>query len=354
MPPEMIRDTVEFGDLAGIPRPREQTQLVGHEGAIAAFAEAIDRRRLHHAWLIGGPKGIGKATLAYHVARRLVAEPNTLADPGSLDVPADHSAARQVAALSHPNLVALRRVQQPGAKTLPTKISVDAVRNALELFGSTAGVDGYRVCIVDSAEDLNANSANALLKMVEEPPPRSIFLIVSHAPGRLLPTIRSRCRALTLRPPSAEQVRAIIENFPPPFVQPDRDAISRAASLAEGSVPRAVAMLDPSTAALSGQISTLLAEAGRPDWRRIAKFAESLGGRESDESLAMLRDALQRFLSEEIERRKEQNLASLLSLVEVSDRIAALASDATVYNLDRRALVLSIFGELAGAFNVAA
>lgn len=353
MSPELIRDTAEFGDLAGIPRPREQSHLVGHEGAIAAFAEAIEGRRLHHAWLIGGPRGIGKATLAYHIARRLVGGPNTLVHSSSLDEPVEHPAMRQVAALSHPNLVALRRAQQPGAKTLPTKISIDAVRKALELFGSTAGADGYRVCIVDSAEDLNANSANALLKMVEEPPPRSIFLIVSHAPGRLLPTIRSRCRTLTLRPLCSDHVREVIENFPPPFVQPNRDAIARAASLAEGSVPRAVALLDPVTAALNDDFNALLAEVGRPDWRRIAKFAESLGGRDSDESLMMLRDALQRFFSQEIERRKDQDLAGLVSLVEVSDRIEAAARDATIYNLDRRALVLSIFGDLAGAFNEA-
>ena len=354
MPPELSRDLAEFGDLPGIPRPREQTRLVGHEAATAAFVEAIGGGRLHHAWLISGPRGIGKATLAYHVARRLVADPAKLAKSGTLETLAEDRAARQVAALSHPNIAALRRAQSPGSKTLPTKISVDAVRQALELFGSTAGSDGYRVCIVDSAEDLNANSANALLKMVEEPPPRSLFLIVSHAPGRLLPTIRSRCRFLALRPLSDGQVRAVIESFPPPFAQPETGAIARAAASSEGSVPRAVALLDPAAVTLSAEIGALLADLRQPDWRRIAKLAESLGGRDSDDALLMLREALQRFVSEEIERRKTHRPAALVSLVEAADRIESSARAATVYNLDRRALVLSMFGELASVFTEAA
>ncbi|MFD0938333.1 XRE family transcriptional regulator, partial [Methylobacterium trifolii] len=191
-----------------------------------------------HAWVVGGPPGIGKATLAYRVARRLLADPEGTAPWPGLDVPMDHPAAKKIAALSHPNLVALRRHRVPTAKTLPTRISVDAVRKALELFASTAGTLGYRICIVDSAEDLNANAANALLKVLEEPPPSALFLILAHAPGRLLPTIRSRCRMLSLRPLPAGEVREVVAGFPAPFPAPDADALARAAALSEGSVAR--------------------------------------------------------------------------------------------------------------------
>ncbi|MDB5646711.1 DNA polymerase III subunit delta' [Methylobacterium sp.] len=354
MRPERAPEDVEPGDLPEVPRPREQDALFGHAEAQAAFAESIASGRLHHAWLIGGPRGIGKATLAYRVARWLIANPAARDVPRDFAVDPAHPAARQVAALSHPNLVALRRTRAPNAKTLATKISVDAARNALDLFGSTAGNAGYRICIVDSAEDLNANSANALLKMVEEPPPRCLFLIVSHAPGRLLPTIRSRCRALTLRPLSDDDVARAIARFAPPFVQPDPQALARAARLSEGSVAGAVAMLDPATANLVAEVETLLARLDHPDWRRILALADKLSARESDELFAASLDTVFRFVSAELDRRRHEPPARLAALVEVCDKIARAAREAAIYNLDRRPLVLSLFGDLAGALRAAA
>jgi DNA polymerase-3 subunit delta' len=354
MRPERAPEDVEPGDLTEVPRPREQADLVGHAEAEAAFVEAIASGRLHHAWLIGGPRGIGKATLAYRVARWLVANPAARGAPASLAVDPDHPAARQVAALSHPNLVALRRTRAPTAKTLATRISVDAARGALALFGSTAGNAGYRICIVDSAEDLNANSANALLKMVEEPPPRCLFLIVSHAPGRLLPTIRSRCRALTLRPLAEADVARVIGGFAPPFVQPGAEALARAARLSEGSVAEAVALLDPARAGLVAEVETLLARLDQPDWRRILALSEKLSARESDELFAASLDTVFRFVSAELDRRRHEPPARLAALVEVCDKIARAAREAATYNLDRRPLVLSLFGDLAGALRDAA
>lgn len=354
MRPERLPEDVEPGDLPHIPRPREQAGLVGHTEAEAALVAGIASGRLHHAWLIGGPRGIGKATLAYRMARWLIANPGLDAIPETLHVDPGHPAARQVAALSHPNLVALRRTRPPTAKTLATKISVDAARGALELFGSTGGAAGYRICIVDSAEDLNANSANALLKMVEEPPPRSLFLIVSHAPGRLLPTIRSRCRALTLRPLPEAEVARVVAGFPPPFVQPEAEALARAAALSEGSVAQAMAMLDPATANLVAEVETLLARLDHPDWRRILALAEKLAGRDSDDLFAASLDTVFRFVSAELDRRAHEGPARLAALVEVCDKIARAAREAATYNLDRRPLVLSLFGDLAGALRAAA
>ncbi|GJE27435.1 DNA polymerase III subunit delta' [Methylobacterium organophilum] len=349
MRPDRAETPDEAGDLPDIPRPREQTRLVGHGSAQAAFVEALRAGRLHHAWLIGGPQGIGKATLAYRVARWLVANPEIRSVPDDLAVAPDHPAARQVAALSHPNLVALRRVQAPGAKTLPTKIPVDAARKALDLFGATAGNAGYRICIVDSAEDLNANSANALLKMVEEPPPRSLFLIVSHAPGRLLPTIRSRCRALTLRPLSEAQVRAVVTGFPPPFPAPDEAALANAAALAEGSVAQAVAMLDPATAGIVAEVEILLGRIAAPDWRRILKLADKLAPREAEALFATALDTAARFVSAELDRRQTESPARLAALVEAAERVNRAAREAAIYNLDRRPLVLTLFEELSQA-----
>src|SRR5215218_5689443 len=195
----------------GARHPREQSALFGHRDGEGAFVEGLRSGRLHHAWLIGGPQGIGKATLAYRVARAVL-DPLKSRDPGlqSLDVSKDSAASRQVAALSHPNLAVLRRAPATDKKAASSTIPVDAVRRALSMFGSTAADGGYRVCIVDSAEDLTISSANALLKVIEEPPPRSLFLIVSHAPQRVLPTIRSRCRRLLLRPLEDMDIKAAI------------------------------------------------------------------------------------------------------------------------------------------------
>ena len=231
----------EIGDRAGVPRPRETATLIGHGAAEAAFAEGIAAGRLHHAWLIGGPQGIGKATLAYRVARRLLAYPQG-GGPAGLSIPGNHPVHGQVAGLSHPNLVALRRHKALGAKTLPTKISVDMVRKALDLFASTAADSGWRICVLDSAEDLNANAANALLKVLEEPPPRALFLILAHQPGRLLPTIRSRCRAMILRPLADGEVADAIRALPPPFAQPDDEMA--------GQLERDLAVFRPAGAVL--------------------------------------------------------------------------------------------------------
>ena len=338
----------EIGDRAGVPRPRETATLIGHGAAEAAFAEGIAAGRLHHAWLIGGPQGIGKATLAYRVARRLLAYPQG-GGPAGLSIPGNHPVHGQVAGLSHPNLVALRRHKALGAKTLPTKISVDMVRKALDLFASTAADSGWRICVLDSAEDLNANAANALLKVLEEPPPRALFLILAHQPGRLLPTIRSRCRAMILRPLADGEVADAIRALPPPFVQPEEAALARAVGLAEGSVGRALGLVDPVTAGLVAEVETLLSRAATPDWGRVLKLAETLAGRDGEERFAAAGDAVLRFVSAELDRRQGEPVARLAALVEVCEKFARSAREAASYNLDRRPVVLSLFADLSRA-----
>ena len=174
--------------------------LFGHAEAEQALLEAYRCGRIPHAWLIGGESGIGKATLAYRMARFVLAHPDpavpAVQKATSLAVPADHPVARRVAGQAHSDLLVLERVVNEKTGKLFTVIRVDDVRRSVPFFGSTAGEGGWRVAIVDSVDELNKESENALLKVLEEPPPRALLLLVSHAPGRVLPTIRSRCRAL--------------------------------------------------------------------------------------------------------------------------------------------------------------
>ena len=185
-------------------RIRAQTQvLFGHEAAEQALLDAYRSGRIPHAFLIGGPQGIGKATLAFRMARFVLAHPDPMADAvqhaKSLAVAPDNPAAEFVRAQSHPDLLVLERTIGDNGK-LRSVIRVDDARRVTGFLGSTAGLGGWRVVIVDAVDDLNAESANALLKGLEEPPSRVLFLLVSHAPGSVLATIRSRCHRLMLRP----------------------------------------------------------------------------------------------------------------------------------------------------------
>jgi DNA polymerase III subunit delta' len=195
------------GDLIPDPRegpdhPRLTTTLEGHDAAERIFLDAWGKGRLHHAWMITGPEGIGKATLAWRIARFLLAHPYPEgAIPRDLASDPHGEAGRLIAARSHPDLFVLERPVNPETGKLKQDIAVDDVRRVNAFFARTAAYGGWRVVIVDAVDDLNASSANALLKILEEPPPQAIFLLVAHAPGRSLKTIRSRCRVLALRAP---------------------------------------------------------------------------------------------------------------------------------------------------------
>src|SRR5579864_8958188 len=227
-----------------VPHPRENLELFGHREAEAALLDAYRSGRIPYAWLIGGPQGIGKATLAYRMARFVLSHPNPLAADvqraTNLMVDPSHPVGRRVAAGAHGGLLVLQRSANEKG-TMRTVITVDETRETISFFGSTAAVEGWRVCIVDTVDELNPNAANALLKIVEEPPRQSLFLLVSHSPGRVLPTILSRCRRLTLRPlASADVVRAVSHAAKIPV---DDASLSEAADAAEGSVAHALTLL---------------------------------------------------------------------------------------------------------------
>ncbi len=284
------------------------------------------------------------------VARFLLANGDRRgAEIRTLDIPAGHPVVRQVAAQSHPDLAVVRRTLRKDGKGYSAEISVGDVRRGLGVFGSAAGAGGYRVCIVDSADDLNPSSGNALLKLVEEPPTRSIFLIVSHAPQRVLATIRSRCRRLHLRPLDEPGLRAVIGSFGPPWANLDKARIDEAIGLAEGSVRRAVEMLDEDTRALVVEVSAMLEALPRVDGKRVLALAESLSRRNADDAYGLTLDTVASWVSKELTAKAPAGAARLAPLVEVCENVARAATDVDIYNLDRRPLVLSMFGDLAEA-----
>lgn len=184
-----------------IPHPREVFAYEGQEAAETAFLSALERGRLHHAWLLVGPEGVGKATFAYRAARRLLGATVDSA-LGLLGAAPDDPVSRQIMARAHPDLIVLQRDTEDGKAR--KGISVDDARALPAFFAKSPAASPYRVAIIDAADDLNPNAANAVLKTLEEPPERGVLLLVSHTPGGLLPTLRSRCRRLRFDPPPVE------------------------------------------------------------------------------------------------------------------------------------------------------
>jgi DNA polymerase-3 subunit delta' len=340
----------EPDQLEGALHPREQFAFFGHREGEGAFIEGLRGGRLHHAWLIGGPQGIGKATLAYRVARTVL-DPRRSNDPDlrSLTMASDAAVARQVAALSHPNLAVLRRTPATDKKAASTTIPVEAVRKALSMFGSTSADGSYRVCIVDSAEDLTISSANALLKVIEEPPPRSIFFIVSHAPQRVLPTIRSRCRRLLLRPLEDADIRSVIASLGSPWTDIPGSVVDQALQYGEGSVRRTLELLDADKVAFIEQVTKLLEGLPKADSKQIYALAEALSKRDADDSYELTLETVQRWATERLHERASLGASRLAPLVEVCDKIARSAREIDVFNLDRRPFILTLFDDLADA-----
>ncbi len=331
--------------------PRETTALFGHRDAEQTLLTAYRSGRIPHAWLIGGAQGIGKATLAYRMARFVLAHPDPAAQAiqgaDNLYVDQDHPVARQVANGSHGGLLTLERtVNEKG--TMRTVITVDESRETIGFFGSTAAsVGGWRVCVVDTVDEFNANASNALLKILEEPPARSLFLLISHAPARVLATIQSRCRKLPLRPLEADDV---IQAAAEAAGLTRRDpALGEAADAAEGSVARALTLLGGQSLGLHQRTLELLNRLPQLDQRALHALGDSLPLNDRVGLKAFV-DTIDRWLTGHLHAPDAgANLPRLARLAEVWEKINSAARDTESFNLERKPLVFSIFGMLAEA-----
>jgi DNA polymerase III subunit delta' len=245
-------DRMSEVDPSEIPDPRFNSYLIGHEGAEKRFLEAWTSGRLAHAWLICGQRGIGKATLAYRMARFVMSqgpEPHSGADlfgapaiPDTLQMSAETPVFRRIAALGHGDFRAIERGWSDTKQTKrKTVIGVDEVRSVGSFLKKTPAEGGWRVVLIDAADEMNSNAANAVLKVLEEPPRRALLFLVAHSPDRLLPTIRSRCRRLDLRPLVPGQVTALMNRYRPDLSAEDTAAL---AVLGDGSIGRALELAD--------------------------------------------------------------------------------------------------------------
>lgn len=340
----------------GVPHPRETLAFFGHEAAERELLDAYRRNRLAQAWIIGGPEGIGKATLAWRVARFLLAHPDPTApevqNASSLAVPGEHPAARRIATLALADIFLLRREWNDKAKPPKhfTEIRVDDVREITRAFHRASGAGGWRVAIIDCADDLNRNAANALLKLIEEPPERSLFMLVAHQPGRVLPTIRSRCRKLMLGALTQEETVAAVDSLGAPWSGRGEE-IAAAAGRAEGSVRETLRLLGGDAMAFDAAVARLLQSLPRVDWLGVHLLADKLTGRSNEDAYETFMRALERHLDARVKTLSQGGAppARLIGYARAWDEIRDLARETEVFNFDKKAMVLGAFDRLARA-----
>lgn len=329
--------------------PRETTVLFGHSAAERALLAAYQSARTPHAWLIGGEPGIGKATLAYRFARFVMAHPDPSAcdvqQAASLAVGADQLVVRRFAAQAQPDLLVLERSVNEQTGKLYSVIRVDDVRRTVSFFGSTAGAGGWRIAIVDAVDDLQREGANALLKVLEEPPTRALILLVSHRPGRELPTLRSRCRRLLLRPLAAGDVAHAVAAATGSRVQDPH--VQEVAAASGGSVARALTLLDSDARSLRQRVLDVIAQLPEPDPRALHALADTLGGSDP-QTLATFMDLVNNFLTARLGCGVSR-LAQMARVAETWERVNLSVREAEIYNLERKPLVFAVFGALAEA-----
>ncbi|MFT7059621.1 MAG: DNA polymerase-3 subunit delta' [Pseudorhodobacter sp.] len=297
-PSVALEDRPEPDRVPGAPHPRETQTLIGHPKAEATFLDAFNMGRLHHGWMITGPRGLGKATLAWKIARFLLATPEedggmfAAPAPQRLDIPADHPIAHRMAVLSEPRLYLLRRAWDDDKKKLKSVISVDEVRKLKSFFTLSAADGGRRVAILDSVDEMNPAAANALLKLLEEPPANVTLILISHQPFKLLPTIRSRCRELRLLPLNAQDMATALAALGEPPEDP-----GRLAELSGGSVGEAVRILNLDGLKLYASVIGLFATLPQLDRTRALALADIGATRGQEEKFDLILLLIDLFLA---------------------------------------------------------
>ncbi|MGB3338040.1 MAG: AAA family ATPase [Devosia sp.] len=327
--------------LDDIVSPERRHKALGHDAARAAILGQLAVRRLPGAILLHGPQGIGKATFAFEMAAAI------LTATGDED---RHRVDEQVASLSHPNLFVVRRTLNKSGTKISSVIAVDQIsrREAgdthplRDRLHQTRGRGGYRVAIIDSIDDCNASAANALLKILEEPPPETIFLLVSHRPGQLLPTIRSRCHNLALRPVGADDVRAVLLEHDPALGQAELD---RAIALAGGRPRRAFETLALEPESALGALQAWLTNPAQHPAGVAMKLADALGADTQSTELSFAREMLDDWMADEARNAamQPQGRIRLASANELWDKAHALFAEADDINLDMKQTLVAIF-----------
>ncbi|MER9029034.1 DNA polymerase III subunit delta' [Mesorhizobium sp. M0674] len=338
--------------LDGVPEPSETLRLVGHEQAAAMLAAAYRSGKLPHALIFAGPVGIGKATLAFHLAHHLLKHPAFDQAPDVFAVPDPASPLfRQIATGAHPGVLHLTRPLNDRTKSFKTVVTVDEIRKVNRFLSLTSHDGSYRVVIVDPADDMNTNAANALLKNLEEPPSRTLFILIVHAPGSLLPTIRSRCQMVRLTPLDAGSLMSVLETVEPP---PPSDPAARAA-LAEragGSARNAILLTQYGGLEIAGTLDALVTS-GKSDIAGAYRLAEAVAGRDQAIQFDIFnRRALDLLSTGASEAALAGDLARAKTLSDTWHEALNAISETDTYNLDKKQHALTMIDRLNSAMRM--
>lgn len=364
------------GDHDDMHHPRHTLALSGHGEAERLFLEAYNEDRMHHAWLLTGPKGIGKSSFAWRAAKFLLAmgvkeqagdslfgDALPPVEYTSLTVDEDHDAIARVKAATHGDIQEIKRTVNKDTGKLRKEVVIDDIRKLISFSTQTSSEGGWRIAIIDSVDDLNVSAANALLKLLEEPPAKTILFLISHSPGKLLPTIRSRCRALKMTPLPTDSVKAVLAGKFPSLSVADMDAL---AVLSEGAPGKACQYAATSALELYDEMLRFYNMTPRIDVPALHKFAERLAAAKADaeyrlfvELLYFLMQRLIRFMAtgqvqaaaSEAENMVFHHISAksgLDRLLDLWEKTVDLLERTDSVNLDRKQVIINIFSQLAG------
>ncbi len=330
-----------------VPHPAECKNLIGHDDVIGDLFGSYKSGRMHHAWLFNGPRGIGKASTALTFAKYILSNPDAVNLPEEFD----HSAITdkvngQIAAGAHPDLLHLTRPWDTKTGKFKTKLSVEEVRRTQSFYGMTAGGGGWRITIVDATDDMNVSAANALLKILEEPPKRSLFFVLNHTTGRLLPTIRSRCRSVNMPELSQDEVLTVINNL---GVQASDADKSHASNLSNGSARRAIQLLHGDTLQNFRTFEKIMNDGAigtASEWLIIHKLADSLSRKGQEDNYHMFLDLVISWIGLQVRNNPTQHVSVLAGWAEVWDKANRSVTLSDAYNLDKKQVILTLFHDL--------
>jgi DNA polymerase-3 subunit delta' len=324
--------------------PREASSVIGHAQVQADLLGWIEAGRLPPALILGGEAGIGKATLAFVLAKSLL---ESRRDAQRLEVEPESGSARRVAMGSHGNVITVERQRDPDSGKPAKEIAVEDVRRIEAFLRLSANEGGWRIAIVDEAAHLNRAGQNALLKILEEPPERSVLILVCDRPGMLLPTIHSRCRLVRLKPLGDAEMAALLDVHAPDLDVPSRDMVVQ---LAEGSIGRALQLLDHDGVALYREIETLFRTLPRPDWSHVHAFADRLSAPAADAAYRLFGEFAPHWIMARVKQTANAQGGGLDRWVAACEKVTQRLASTDTANLDRKLAVWSVFETMAQAF----
>ena len=295
----MIDEAPESDKSEGCPHPRKTVNLFGHQKAQTEILNALKSKKIHHAWLVCGPKGIGKATLAWKMARTLLTMASSAVNSDginsitNLNVAIDNPIYKKTLALTEPKLHLLRRNWDPKTEKFRQSITIEDIRALKGFFHLSSTDDGRRIVIIDSADDLQPAGANALLKILEEPPVKTTILIISHNPSRLLPTIKSRCRMLNLKPLDSKDLQKGIDQA----LGTNNKINNNISELANGSIGNAMHLLNNRGLEIYESLCKLFNSLPNLDRPKAIELASELTKKKSDQNFEILISMLNVFIN---------------------------------------------------------